>query len=223
MKYDYNVDVIVVGGGIAGTALSWLLQEQHDCKVAIIDSKANGTGTWYPNYGEWRDEWHELSDRMQFPQLKECTTTEWEITDCFFGGSYEKPMDDRLTLSRPYVRVDRKKLQAVLRQRYESKGGIAITGKILSKRISPNLFDQNLAHDQSGSTITLEDGRKVRSKIVIDATGFESRLTVKESTFLSRGSQKSFPIGYQIAYGYLAHVDSLGPYDPKAMTLFDYR
>ena len=29
--------------------------------------------------------------------------------------------------------------------------------------------------------------------------------------------------GYQIAYGFLATVDSMGPYNNKTMTLFDYR
>ena len=160
---------------------------------------------------------------MKLPELKECTTTEWEITDCFFGGSYDIPMDDRLTLPRPYIRVDRKKLQALFRKRFEEKGGLAITGKLLSQRIAPNLFDQSLAHDKTGSTIVLEDGTTIRCKVLIDSTGFESRLTAKESTVLARGNQKSYHTGYQIAYGYIAHVDKLGPYDPKAMTLFDYR
>lgn len=222
-QYDHEVDVAVVGGGIAGTTISWLLQEQQSCSVAIIDAKANATGTWYPNYGEWRDEWHTLSERMKLPQLKECTTTEWEITDCFFGGSYERPMDERLTLPRSYVRVDRIKLQALLRSRFEKVGGSSVTGKLQAQCIAPNIFDQNLHHDKTGSTLTLDNGETLRCKVLVDATGFESRLAVKESTLLARGNQVSYPTGYQIAYGFIAHLNNLGPYDPKAMTLFDYR
>ena len=100
MKYDIEVDVAVIGGGIAGSTISYLLQEQQKLSVALVDPRANGEGTWYPNYGEWRDEWHCLSDRLKLPELKECTTNEWEVTDCFFGGSYDIPMDQRLTLPR---------------------------------------------------------------------------------------------------------------------------
>lgn len=39
----------------------------------------------------------------------------------------------------------------------------------------------------------------------------------------ARGSPLSVPEGYQIAYGFIAHVNSLGPYDENTMTLFDYR
>ena len=218
-----NYDVAVIGGGIAGTALSFLLQTQQQCKVVLIDSRANSTGTWYPNYGEWRDEWHTLSDRMKFPELKECTTTEWEITDCFLGGSYDVPMNERLTLQRPYIRVDRIKLQSILRTKYAEGGGVSITAKLNSQRIAPNLFNHNLIHDSTGSSLTLDNGQKIRARIVVDATGLESRLTARESPLLARGNNKSYNIGYQIAYGYIAHVTSLGPYNLNAMTLFDYR
>ena len=51
----------------------------------------------------------------------------------------------------------------------------------------------------------------------------ESRLVAKEGPYLARGIDTPIPTGYQIAYGFLGKVDSMGPYDPKAMTLFDYR
>ena len=42
---------------------------------------------------------------------------------------------------------------------------------------------------------------------------------------LASGLWKPLPPGYQIAYGFSCDIegDSLGPYDSKAMTLFDYR
>lgn len=108
---------------------------------------------WYPNYGEWRDEWHVLSDRMKLPELKACTTTEWEVTDCFFGGSHDMPIDERTRLPRPYVRVDRIKMQKLLKDGFSAAGGVSIPSKLSAKRIGHNLFDTGLTHDAMGSTL----------------------------------------------------------------------
>lgn len=48
---SFDVDVAVVGGGIAGTTISWLLQEREKLSVALIDPRGDEIGTWYPNYG----------------------------------------------------------------------------------------------------------------------------------------------------------------------------
>ena len=218
-----NVDVCVIGGGIAGSTISWLLQERENCTVALIDPRVNDPGTWYPNYGEWRDEWHTLSKRLNLPELKECTTTEWEKTDCFFGGSNDVPMTERTTLNRPYVRVDRIKMQKLLRSRFSAANGISIPSKLSSRRISNNIFDKGLIHHSDGSNITLDNGSKINCKVLIDTSGLESRLVHKELPYIARGSEKELPTGYQIAYGFIANVDNLGPYDIEAMTLFDYR
>ena len=224
LQADITVDVAVIGGGIAGTTISWLLQERENLKVALIDPKVNTPGAWYPNYGEWRDEWHALSDRLALPELRACTTTEWDITDCFFGGSFDVPMNARTTLPRPYVRVDRVKMQALLRGRFTQAAGLPVEGKLSARHLaSENLFDGALVHDAAGSTLRLDDGRVVRCSLLIDASGLESRLVSKEKPFYARGSTAELPMGFQIAYGFIAHTDSLGPYDAKAMTLFDYR
>ena len=39
-----TVDVAVIGSGIAGSTISWLLQEQQGLKVALIDPRVNGEG-----------------------------------------------------------------------------------------------------------------------------------------------------------------------------------
>jgi len=220
---EHTVDVAVIGGGPAGTTIAWLLQEREQCRVAIIDPNGNSEGTWYPNYGEWRDEWEALCRRLELPELRDCTTTEWEVTDTYFGGSFDLPEDDKLTLDRAYVRVDRKKMQRLIKDRFRQANGVVIESKLESQLVAPNIFDDHLVHDSRGSTLTLLDGSRVRSKLVIDATGLESRLVAKEDPYLARGVDKPIPTGYQIAYGFLCRVDSMGPYDPKAMTLFDYR
>ncbi len=223
MAVDHEVDVAVIGSGIAGSTISFLLQERHNCKVALIDPSVNTEGHWYPNYGEWRDEWHALSDLLQLPELKECTTTEWEITDCFFGGSNGIPMDTRTTLPRPYVRVDRIKMQALLRNKFFKANGISIPSKLSSTRVNTNIFDKNLTHTENGSILTLDNGDIVKCKVVVDTSGLESKLICKEDPMYARANRKTIPVGFQIAYGFIAHVDSLGPYDQNAMTLFDYK
>ena len=54
-------------------------------------------------------------------------------------------------------------------------------------------------------------------------TGLESRITSKENPVVARGSENELPMGFQIAYGFIAVVDKLKGYDEMAMTLFDYR
>eukprot|EP01038_Epipyxis_sp_PR26KG_P007227 gene7227-9858_t len=220
---DFDIDVAVVGGGPAGSTIAWLLQEQEQCRVAIIDPNADKASTWYPNYGEWRDEWHVLSERMKLPELKQCTTTEWEYTDCFFGGSEGIPMNDRTTLPRAYARVDRVKLQQLMRDRFKQNGGLAINSAVNAKLISNNIFDEGIVHNANGSIIRLQNGKLLKCKTIIDASGFETRLVAKENPFIARGNSKVIPTGYQIAYGFVSDVDSLGPYDFNSMTLFDYR
>jgi lycopene beta-cyclase len=221
---DVKVDVAVIGGGPAGSALAYLLQEQQGCDVALIDPQGDRkTGTWYANYGEWREEWEALVKRLQLPEMRACTTHEWEVTDCYFGGSHNIPVDKRTRLDRAYVRLDRLKLQYLLRSRFDDAGGKVIVTKLNSKRIASNLFDKNLVHDASGSTLTLDDGSNVRCKIIVDASGFESPLVAREDPMLARGNPKELPTGYQIAYGFTALVDNPGPYAMEAMTLFDYR
>lgn len=219
-----EVDVAVLGAGVGGCTIAWMLADREECKVALIDPKVE-TGTWYPNYGEWRKEWNYLSETFELPEMRECLTTEWEYTDCFFGGSNEIPMSKRTTLKQPYVRVDKKKLKSLFLGRFKSSGnGITVESKVTTSNLAPNLFkDDKIVHSAEGSVLTLDNGQKIKAKMIIDSTGTESSLTTRESPVFARGSEQASKTGYQIAYGFTAHVSNPGPYDPKAMTLFDYR
>ena len=146
------------------------------------------------------------------------------ITNIITINTYRDiPMDTRTTLSRPYVRVDRIKMQELLRSRFKANGGLSLPTKLSATRIASNMFDKGLVHDKDGSSLELDDGSSIRCKVLIDASGLESRLIAKEDSQYARGSNKEYEMGYQIAYGFIAHVDKLGPYNKDAMTLFDYR
>lgn len=43
---ELEVDVAVIGGGIAGSTISYLLQDQYKCKVALIDPRVDKKATW---------------------------------------------------------------------------------------------------------------------------------------------------------------------------------
>lgn len=70
-----------------------------------------------------------------------------------------------------------------------------------------------VVHAKGTSTVTCDDGRTVRARLVVDASGFNSRLTKRAGPAQP---------GFQIAYGILAEVDSY-PYDETAMLFMDFR
>ena len=64
-------------------------------------------------------------------------------------------------------------------------------------------------HDATGSTLTVASAKgdvSVRASLVIDATGFESKLTTRESE-QAAGLWKELTPGYQIAYGMCVDVE----------------
>jgi lycopene beta-cyclase len=161
-----------------------------------------------------------LAARLQLPELLDCVATDWRVTDCFFGGSFDTPFDDKLRLDRAYLQVDRALLKAALQKRHAEGGVQLMQGSVQASTVSPNLFDANLVHDAAGSSLTLSGGEAVRAKLVVDATGFESRMVRREASEL----WTELTPGYQIAYGMKVDVEgSIAPYAEEAMTLFDYR
>ena len=216
-----DVDVCVIGGGPAGhTVAALLARDEHS--VALVDPSPEGS--WPNNYGSWRVEWEALASSLRLPELLDCVRVNWGVTDCYFGGSFDTPFEDRTRLDAPYLQVDRTKLKALLEQQHAAHG-VRLSATPSPPKPSRPTLDGSLVHDASGSTVTLEpSGEVVRAKLVVDATGFESRMVARESVEAS-GLWKEAKPGYQIAYGMCidAKDGKIGPYDPKAMTLFDYR
>lgn len=224
-------DILVLGSGPAGCAIASLLGAKGNLKVVLADQQADRT--WVPNYGVWKDEWQAVCQRLQqFGITMEgglagnAIDREWSVTDCYFGGSFDIPVTQRLRLDRPYQRVDRFALQKSLKTGYE-----IVYANHISRAVGVNLYEPagSMVHDAQGTTVQLQqlDGSftSVRSKLVVDCTGHETKLLLRETR------DPYLPPGFQIAYGMLVDVDEstvpdlthVGPYDKKAMTLFDYR
>lgn len=190
------VDVAVIGGGPAGYTMAALLSGTHGHSVALVDPAPEGA--WPNNYGSWRVEWECLARRLQMPELlSECVAREWAVTDCFFGGSWGMEWEQRTRLDRAYLQVDRAALKAALTRRFDGLVTV-LPSKLPARRVGANLFEGGLAHDAAGSTLELADGTGVRASLVVDATGFESRLVARESDALA-SLWKPLAPGYQIA------------------------
>lgn len=211
---DHDVDVAVIGGGPAGYAMAALLASKHGHSVALVDPSPEGA--WPNNYGSWRVEWEALSRRLEMPELlSACVAEEWAVTDCYFGGSYGTEWGERTRLDKAYVQVDRAALKAALAAKLASAPtpAVVLGASLRARTVAPNLFDSNLEHDASGSSLALDDGTTVRARTVVDATGFESKLVARE-TDEAAGLWKPLPPGYQIAYGF--SVDVKGGHAPYA-------
>ena len=242
--YDEECDVLVLGSGPAARAIATLLSSSKNSKkLDVILSDSNYDRQWAPNYGVWKDEWESITSRYEsdFGRMigEDCINRKWSVTDCYFGGSFDIPTEERFRIDRPYFRVDKNSLQSTLSPPSGGEESTAdswyrvLKANHISEAMSNNLYKPtgSLVHDETGSTITLQKGGddksliKVRSKLIVDCTGHETKLVLKE------GRDGSLPPGFQIAYGAMVNVDEtnildktqVGPYDKEAMTLFDYR
>ena len=225
---DDNCDVLVLGSGPAARSIATLLSKDLD--VLLADS--NYDRPWPPNYGVWEDEWQAIcstfKDSFNHHLPDNCIDRKWKITDCYFGGSFDIPTEQRFRIDRPYYRVDKNALQDALSQEGDYR---VLKANHISEAINVNLYSpsNSLVHDAKGSTIKLQTKDKIdmsiRTKLIVDCTGHETKLVLKDA------KTKSLPPGFQIAYGCLVTVDEtdatdktqIGPYDKEAMTLFDYR
>jgi lycopene beta-cyclase len=227
--------VLVFGSGPAGRSIASLLAKQG---VDVVLADRNADRAFPPNYGVWEDEWQTICH--VYEQMGVTMTGgranggqgnaidwKWEMTDCFFGGSFDIPTSERLRLDRPYLRVDRTALKQSLSE--QACGYRVIRANHLATTSNvPNIDPSGtIRHDAMGSTVQLDNGDIVRATLIVDGTGHETKLTVRDAREITDGP------GFQIAYGCLVDVAMtknvgdgdamIGPYDKQSMTLFDYR
>ena len=230
---DDSCDVLILGGGPAGCAIASLLGSNG--KLDVVVANKDFDKDWVPNYGVWKDEWQTVLDKyksfgieLDGGEFGRSVDREWDVTDCYFGGSFDIPTEKRMRLDRPYCRIDRFALKKSLTKNFR-----VVEANHMSNAIGINVYSPagTLIHDEDGTTIQLQpkdaDSSPItmRTKIVIDTTGHETKLVMKDNI------EPYTQPGFQIAYGASVVVDEtestnlskIGPYEKDAMTLFDYR
>ena len=188
-------DVIVVGGGPAGLALSAHLGERG-LKVLTCDPKLNDD--WIPNYGVWIDEIDHLG-------LRSCLMTEWKTATVFMGAN----SDEKITLKRPYGRMDRKRFKAHMLERCR-KAGVRLEA-VAAKEVTHGVAESTLALGDAGGS----SASAARCRLLVDCAGY-SKAYVK----FDQGKEP----GVQAAYGIEADIKPGSyPLPPEEMLLMDYR
>ena len=167
-------DLVIVGCGPAGLTAADEASKRG-LRVALMDPSP--LAPWMNNYGVWCDEFKALG-------FDDCYRAVWNKARVIIDGSDA----DGKMLDRAYAQVDRKKLKQKLISRSVTQGvefGIAAV-------------DSCDHSDPNHSVVTLSDGRKVYSKMVLDATGHSRKLV---------DFDRDFTPGYQAAFGIVATVE----------------
>lgn len=179
-------DVLVVGAGPAGWAAAAALRgEGLDVTLVAPDPQA----PFRNGYGVWVDEIEGLG-------LDDVLERTWTAARVHVGAG------PGVRLDRRYARIENGRLRARLMER--ASGAVLEQGAVLA--VTPVVGEDTLEARLSG-------GRVCRARIVIDASGHESRLLVQ-----SAGPQP----GWQVAYGRRIEVDR-HPFPLDEAVLMDFR
>nr|D9IL23.1 RecName: Full=Lycopene beta cyclase, chloroplastic; Short=OgLCY-B; Flags: Precursor [Oncidium hybrid cultivar]ADJ67814.1 lycopene beta-cyclase [Oncidium hybrid cultivar] len=181
-----TLDLAVVGGGPAGLAVA---KRVSDAGLSVCSIDPYPNLVWPNNYGVWVDEFAAMD-------LLDCIDASWNSASVFIDDN------NRKLLSRPYARVDRRRLKSRLLNAYLSNGVRFHQSKVL-----------NVVHEEAKSVLLCSDGTRIPAAVVLDATGF-SRCLVQY--------QQPYNPGYQVAYGILAEVEE-HPFELDQMVFMDWR
>lgn len=200
-------DVVVCGAGPAGLLLAKELS-QRNLKVAVVDPALDKP--WPNNYGVWMDE----ADHFGYAA---CCDRVWNQVGIQFDEATPE-----LVLTRPYGRIDRKRLKGLLMDECRACG----VEFAVSKATNVEHFDDqpsivstiaigsgNNNNNNNNSEPTPPQRQTYKTLVVADATGF-CREFVKHDVV--------FDPGFQVTYGARCRVKDLGPYQLDRMVLMDY-
>jgi len=178
-------DVIIAGAGPAGLSLASACAERGLRTLCIAPDVHK---RWENNFGTWVDEVAPVG-------LADVFSETWPKAIVQFDDTHQVRLD------RAYGRVDAEKLRRTLRAR---------AGALLTEREGRVL---SVAHDSTGSEVRLEAGETLRSRVLVDATGFNSSLIERKGKAAD---------ALQVAYGVMAKVKR-HPYALDEMGFMDFR
>jgi hypothetical protein len=152
---------------------------------------------WIPNYGVWIDEIDQLG-------LRPCLLKEWPVATVFMGTNG----DEKITLKRPYGRMDRKKFKEHMMSRCK-KSGVRLEA-LSAEGISHSATESLLSVGGEGDVAST-----VRCKLLVDCSGYGKAFVKYDA-----GKEP----GVQAAYGIEAIIKPGSyPFPDTEMLLMDYR
>ena len=191
-------DVLVLGGGPAALAIAAAFANQG-IDVGVL-SAIDWSHPWPNVYGIWGDE----VDSLGLAHLLE---HRWSHTVSYFGAGSPDPADPANATTphgRDYGLFNR---QALKQHWLEAcrRGGVELL------QGEAHHFALELA--DGGSVLGTADGRELRARLVVDATGHKPLLVQRPD---------EGPVAGQAAYGIVGRF-SASPVEPKQFVLMDYR
>ncbi|MDB4948641.1 MAG: lycopene cyclase family protein [Gemmatimonadetes bacterium] len=180
------LDALVLGKGPAALAAAAELAGRG---LAVAVAGPAGPVHWPARYGAWADE-------MEATGHADCIARAWPsaAVDCGEGR--------RHALGRAYASIDNGALAGKLVDRCDTAGVRWMDGEAVAA-----------THRADGTTVALRDGREIRARLVVDATGHRAALVRRAD---------SPPPAFQAAVGWMIDAPDVDlPWD--AMVLMDWR
>lgn len=194
-------DILILGAGPAALSLA---AAAADLGMSVACVAPDPHQPWRQNYGAWQDELAGLG-------VDAAVARSWPGAIAHFSDVAAPPLNNAATaatatrLDRGYVQISSPALQAVLQARCEAAaGGVRwLAGQGVA-----------VAHDAAQSRVTLDDGRVLVARLVVDATGHGTG-------FLARTGQHA--PAWQVAYGQRLRVAGGHPWPLDRVGFMDFR
>ncbi len=191
MKNIEILDIIILGSGPAALCLAAELANQ-DLNIQCISTKSP-YDKWSNTYGIWASELEELG-------LESLLSHRWSSTVSFFGNGLDKKGNLPTDHKYDYGLIDRESFQEALLKKCK---GINWVNDKATDICTINKISQ----------VVCESGLKLKSRLVIDASGHKSK-------FIKRPVSKK--VAQQAAYGVVGKFSS-PPVHKDQFVLMDYR
>ncbi len=189
------VDVLVVGGGPAALCIAAALASEQ-VRVMVL-SASDPAAPWPNTYGIWGEE----VDALGLSHLLE---HRWSRTCSYFGPGGGSAGDAPTPHGRDYGLFDKTLLQRHWLDQ-------CVAGGVRWERGEAQTL--SVDHSAAPSLVRCADGRELRARLVVDASGHRAALVRRPD----RG-----PVAGQAAYGVVGRF-SAPPVDPGQFVLMDFR